>query len=366
MAGGTNLSETEAGPVFGANEQSRAVPRVATGSPATGDDTIRCQVFRNGRPAPTPANLSNLSGLLQEQRTFVWFDLIDPTTEDLALLQQEFALHPLAVEDAVQAHQRPKIVSYGEGDSAYWFIVVQPAVMTTDKIIIHEMALFAGRKFLVTVRFSPVYPIDEIDRRWLAQPDGQHCDSGFLLYTILDTVVDGYFPVAERFEERVDALEVALFADRPRSHDLLLRIFTLKKEGQQFRRAAFPLRDILAPIVRGDLPLLVEEQKAYFRDVYDHAVRVIDQVDATRDLANSALEVQLSVTANRQNEVSKQLTVIATIFLPLTFITGFFGQNFGVLVGHITGPGAFWVLGIGTEVVVLALLLIVFKRRGWF
>ncbi len=127
------------------------------------------------------------------------------------------------------------------------------------------------------------------------------------------------------------------------------------------------MRDVLAPVVRGgDLALYPEAQKSYFRDVYDHAVRVVDQVDATRDMANSALDVQLAVTANRQNEVSKQLTIIATIFLPLTFITGFFGQNFSVLVQHITGPVPFWLFGISSEVLAVAVFLTFFQRRGWF
>src|SRR5207237_7053841 len=118
------------------------------------------------------------------------------------------------------------------------------------------------------------------------------------------------------------------------------------------------LRDILNPIIRGDLRLFAEEEIAYYRDVYDHAVRVIDQVDAVRDLVNSALEIHLSVVANRQNEISKQLAVIATIFLPLSFITGFFGQNFGYMISHITGGTVFWCLGIGGQLLALVGLVI--------
>ncbi len=340
-----------------------AVANHITGAPVTGD-TLRCQVFREGRRAQTPENLSHLSEILTEDRAFVWLDVTDPQPEDLALLQREFSLHPLAIEDAVQAHQRPKIETYGDG--GYWFIVVHPVTLVNNALVVHEVALFAGAKFLVTVRHAPTYPIHEIERRWLAHPEGSHHDGSILLYTILDTVVDGYFPVADWFEENFDDIEASLFAARPLQNDLLLRIFTMKKEAQQFRRAAVPMRDILAPIVRGDLPLSSDSQAAYFRDVYDHAIRVIDQVDATRDLANSALDVQLSVTANRQNEVSKQLAIIATIFLPLTFITGFFGQNFSFLVDHLMGPAVFWGLGIGSELVSIALLVVFFKRRGWF
>src|SRR5262249_33805016 len=147
-----------------------------------------------------------------------------------------------------------------------------------------------------------------------------------------DTVVDGYFPVSETLQDRIDDLEAILFAREPRGNEVLVEIFALKQQLQQFRRAVLPMRDILNPIIRGDLRLFAEEEIAYYRDVYDHAVRIIDQVDAVRDLVSSALEIHLTVVANRQNEITKQLTIIATIFLPLSFITGFFGQNFGYMI----------------------------------
>jgi magnesium transporter len=140
----------------------------------------------------------------------------------------------------------------------------------------------------------------------------------------------------------------------------------MKKEAQQFRWAALPMRDILNPIIRGDIALFPAEEIVYFRDIYDHAVRVIDQLDSMRDLVNSSLEIHLSVVANRQNEVAKQLTIIATIFLPLSFIVGFFGQNFLFLTSNIQSTGSFWLLGIGCEVVAVTLMIYYFKRKGWF
>jgi magnesium transporter len=126
------------------------------------------------------------------------------------------------------------------------------------------------------------------------------------------------------------------------------------------------MRDILNPIIRGDIALFAADEIPYYRDVYDHTILVIDQLDSIRDLVNSALEIRLSVVANRQNEISKQLTVIATIFLPLSFIVGFFGQNFASLVSFIGSSATFWLLGIGTEVLALALTLAYFWRKGWF
>lgn len=326
------------------------------------DRTFRCQIFHRGRLTNVPSDLSELSDVLKEDAAFVWFDVIDPAPTDLALLQEEFALHPLAIEDAVQAHQRPKIESYG----SYWFIVVHGATLEKGSLQLHEIALFVGQKFLVSVRDIPPYSLAEIERRLEVQPEGMHKDSGFLLYTFLDVVVDGYFPIINDFEERIDDLQADIFQGRPLDNEVLKTIFTMKKELQAFRRAAVPMRDILTPIIRADLKLFPEADLAYFRDVYDHAVRIIDLIDSARDLVNSALDIHLSVVANRQNEVSKQLTTIATIFLPLTFITGFFGQNFGVLIAHISSTGAFWIEGIGSEIVVVVLLLVYFRHKGWF
>jgi magnesium transporter len=248
----------------------------------------------------------------------------------------------------------------------YLFLVVQATTIAGDDIKFHELDIFVGPNFLVTVRHNPNYPLEEIERRWRAHPEELRKGAGFLLYTILDTIVDGYIPVAETFQERVDALEEDLFASRPVLSDVLEEIFSMKKDAQRFRHVALPMREILTPLIREDISLLSHDESLYFRDVYDHTILVIDQLDAMRDLMNSALEIHLSVIGNRQNEVAKQLTTIATIFLPLSFLVGFFGQNFGFLVNHIGGTGTFWWLGIGSEIVTVALTLLYFKARGWF
>jgi magnesium transporter len=343
-----------------AEEVSSETSRNATGGkPVQHPD---CKVFRDGKPAPGVSHLSEISDVLKEEGCLVWLDLVDPGPNDLELLQEEFHLHPLAVEDAVHAHERPKIEAYDD----YWFLVIQATSIQGDDIIFHEIAIFAGANFLVTVRHAPAYPLEEIEKRWHAHPEGLRRGAGFLLYTILDTVVDGYLPVAQTFQDRVDDLEERLFAGRREDAEVLPRVFGMKKDAQRFRWAVLPMRDILNPIIRQDLEIVGRDDLAYFRDVYDHAVLVIDQLDTLRDLVNSALEIHLSVVANRQNEVSKQLTVIATIFLPLTFLTGFFGQNFGFLVGHIGGTDAFIGWGLGTELLTICLTLGYFKWKGWF
>jgi magnesium transporter len=319
-------------------------------------------VFEDGQVSGEPRALTDISDILAQKGKLVWLDVVDPKPSDLTLIEQEFHLHPLAIEDAVAAHQRSKIESYGD----YYFIVVHAASVSGAQLTLHEIAIFAGRKFLVTVRHNPLYPLEEIIKRWTAHPEHLHNEAGYLLYTILDTVVDGYLPVAELFQERVDALEEFLFERSSSQQQALPEIFRMKKESQLFRRAVIPMREVLNPLVREDLSLYSHEESLYFRDVYDHAVLVVDQLDSARDLVNSALEIQLSVVANRQNEVAKQLTIIATIFLPLSFIVGFFGQNFAWLVNHIGGEATFTLLGIGTEVLAVVLTLMFFKVRGWF
>ena len=335
------------------------------GKTPVGSDSaaLTCKVFRHGRPGGDLIHLDRISEILEEGNSLVWLDVIDPGPHDLDVLQDEFSLHPLAIEDAVQAHQRPKIEEY-EG---YYFLDVQAVTIEGGALRFHEIAIFAGANFLVTVRHQPAFAIDEVEERWKAHPEQLRRGGGFLLYTILDTVVDGYFPVVEAFETEVDGVENRLLGSRHLSdREVLLQIFSMKRDAQQFRHAALPMRDILAPIIRGDLHLFGEDEIVYYRDVYDHAVRVVDQLDSMRDLIQSALDIHLSMVANRQGEVTKQLTVIATIFLPLSFIVGFFGQNFGVLVDHISSGPSFWFLGIGSELLAVSIMLAYFKRKHWF
>ena len=330
----------------------------------TSGKAIRCQILRDGRPVPPPGNLDDLSEILKEHGSFVWFDVVDPGPSDLALLQEEFDLHPLAVEDAVNAHQRSKIEDYG----AYWFVVVHGVTRADARLAFHEIDLFIGQKFIVSVRHAAAYPLDEIERRWLAHGASSRLrhDGGYLLYTILDTIVDGYSAVVDTIEDRVEELEGGLFQGKALGDDELVEVYTMRRDVQQFRRAVVPMREILSPIMRGDTRLLPQEEIPYYRDVYDHAVRAIDDLDAVRDLVASALDLHLSVGSAQQNEVTKQLTIIATIFLPLTFVTGFFGQNFSWMIDHITGARPFFIMGVGGEVVALAGLLFYFKRKGWF
>ena len=322
----------------------------------------RCMIFTGSDSARALKDPSEISDLLRDGNNFVWFDLAEPTLDDLELLKTEFDLHPTAIEDAALVHERPKIESY----DGYWLVVVHAATLEDERLVLHELAVFVGKNFVVTIRAHPVFPLDEIERRWLAKGVLPHTPTG-LLYVILDTIVDGYHPVANAYDERLVTLENrVLHGKRNPSQDVLREVLRFKRDLVRLRHAVVPVRDILAPLLRGELAELDSSTGAYFRDVYDHALRVTEQVDSVRDLLNSTLDIHLSSEAHRQGEVSKQLTIIATIFLPLTYITGFFGQNFGWMVNRITDGRQFWWLGIGAQVVTLAFLVLYFKRKGWF
>jgi magnesium transporter len=337
-----------------------ARPARETNAIAAGHES-RCLIFTGKDSARALNDPSEISELLRDEQNFVWFDLAEPTAADLALLQEEFSLHPMAVEDASLTHERPKIERF----DGYWLTVLHATTLDEHKhLVVHELAVFAGKNFVVTIRAHPVFPIDEIERRWLARGALPH-DSTALLYVILDVVVDGYHPVASAYDERLMELESRVVGTPARPEQVLPDVLRFKRELVEFRRAAAPVRDILVPVLRGDLLSLDAAILIYFRDVYDHAARVAEEIDSIRDLLNSTLDIQLSSQAHRQGEVAKQLTLIATIFLPLTYVTGFFGQNFGWMVNRIDGPRPFWLLGIGTQVVALALLVGYFRAKRW-
>ena len=331
-------------------------------APAEGHES-RCLIFTGKDAARTLADPGEISELLKDKQNFVWFDIAEPTANDLATLQEEFSLHPMAIEDAALAHERPKIEPF----DGFSLVILQPTTIDaeTGEPVLHEIAILTGNNFLITIRATPVYPLDEIERRWLARGAIPHDPTG-LLYVILDVVVDGYTPVASAFDARLDRLEEHVLDEKANPTPVLREVLLFKRELTHFRQAAAPVRDIVSVVLREDVAPLEASLKAYYRDVYDHAVRTVEQIDATRDLLNSTLDIHLSSQSQRQAEISKQLTTMATIFLPLTYITGFFGQNFGYMVGHIDKAGTFWWLGVGLQVVALATLFAYFRVKRWF
>jgi len=290
--------------------------------------------------------------------SFFWIDVDQPNAADYAILRDVFKFHPLAVEDSEKFDQRAKIDDYDD----YVFIVVYGAVPDDDRLV--EVHCFYSERFLVTVHRDEAPAFTEVRQRYVKRKKVD--DPGKLLYRIIDGLVDSFFPVLADFDDRIDELENQTFLNA--SDAQLQEIFQMKRLLVGMRKAITPQRDMFAGLIGGvaELPGMTEEDERYFRDIYDHLIRISDLIDTYRDLLTSSMDVYLSTVSNRLNTVMKQLTIMATVFLPLTFITGFFGQNFGWMVGHIGSGPVFFGLGIGLEIATVAALFTLFKKRGWF
>jgi magnesium transporter len=302
-------------------------------------------------------NRENVEKLLAGD-SFFWVDVAQPNEADYAILRDVFKFHPLAVEDSEKFEQRAKIDDYDN----YVFIVVYGAVPDDDRLV--EVHCFYSEKFLVTVHRDEAPAFTEVRERYVKRKKVD--DPGRLLYRIIDALVDSFFPILADFDDRIDELENQTFLNA--SDAQLQEIFQMKRLLVGMRKAITPQRDMFAGLIGGvaELPGMSEEDERYFRDIYDHLIRISDLIDTYRDLLTSSMDVYLSTVSNRLNSVMKQLTIMATVFLPLTFVTGFFGQNFGWMVGHIGGGPVFFGLGIGLEIATVAALFTLFKKRGWF
>jgi magnesium transporter len=290
---------------------------------------------------------------------FFWLDLDRPSQADFQILRDAFKFHPLAIEDSEQFDQRAKLDEYDD----FVFVVVYGAAPADDRLV--EVHCFYSERFLITVHRDDCPAFAEIRRRYQRREKGIEHPS-LLLYRVIDGLVDSFFPMLATFDDRIDELEDAIFL---KADDRQLQeIFRMKRLLVGLRKAVSPQRDTFAQLMGGiaQLPGLAEEDERYFRDIYDHLIRISDIIDSYRDLLTGAMDVYLSTVSNRLNSVMKQLTIIATVFLPLGWLTGFFGQNFGFMVKHIDSWEALIGLGIGSELLVLAALLLFFKRRGWF
>jgi magnesium transporter len=298
-------------------------------------------------------------GSLLTAGNFFWLDLDNPTEDDFAILREVFKFHPLAVEDSEQFDQRSKIDGYDD----FVFIVIYGAGSAEDRLV--EVHCFYSDRFLVTVHRQACPVLAEIRRRYGKRERAMEQPS-LLLYRVVDGLVDSFFPSLAAFDDRIDDLEDAIFLS---AGDVQLQeMFQMKRQLVEMRKILTPQRDAFASLMGSvaELPGLAERDEHYFRDVYDHLIRISDLIDSYRDLLTGAMDVYLSTVSNRLNAVMKQLTIIATVFLPLTFITGFFGQNFDWMVTKIHSWPMFLVLGLGSEIVALLALLAFFKRRGWF
>jgi magnesium transporter len=294
-------------------------------------------------------------------KQFVWVDLEGPGEDDISQFAGLLKLHPLTVEDAHTFRQRPKIEDY----DAYVFLVVFGVDPDADSggRILREVHMIISGDIVMTTHRHPHAGLDALRARYARQPARSE---QFMTYELLDAVISTFIPVLSRIDDDIDDIEEQVL-EQPREQDLQ-RIFSLKRDLVAMRRVVTPMRDMF--LRRADhiaeLPGFATDDRLYFRDLYDELIRISEMVDAYRDLLSGTTDLYLSTVANRQGEVNRQLTIIATIFLPLTFFTGFFGQNFALLTGSFINHGwTFWVFGVGLLVVSVIGFWIFFRRKGW-
>ena len=289
---------------------------------------------------------------LRAAREFFWLDLTAPSAEDVTHLGASFGLHPVVVEDLQHFGQRPKVDDYPEHLHGVFFGVEGEAPVEVHLVVLGDA--------LITVRRERCTELRNAHGQVEAVPPERE---EYAVHRVLDALTDSFFPMLERLDEEIDALEDCIVDGS--GDDLLQRIVTRKREVTALRRLAVPQRDALARLLAllGSLPGFTGDGSAeYFRDVDDHLLRIADGLESARDVLTGLLDVQLSAQSYRLNGYITRLTVLGSIFLPLTFITGFFGQNFGWMVDHVDSAAAFWGLGIGLEVAAIVALLTWFRR----
>jgi len=317
---------------------------------------IDCAHYQDGRRHDEGAVPLEEAAARCKTGGFAWLGLYEPTEAELAQVRDTFGLHELAVEDAQSFHMRPKTELY---DRDVRLVILRTARYddAAEEVEFGEISVFIAPTFVITVRQGVASELRGARQRLEQRPELLAAGSTAALWAILDQVVDNYAPVVAGLERDIDQIEATVFSGTVAPTE---RIYSLRREATDFYRAVHPLLGVVTTIDRAsDAPQL----QPYLRDVHDHLLLVNEEVAAQRDLLGTVLEANMAVisveqtkVSVRQNTTMEQLTILATVFLPLTFITGFFGQNFGWLVGHIDGPVAFVVYGIGGLVVPLALL----------
>jgi magnesium transporter len=329
---------------------------------------------------------ANIATVLADPAKIAWLDIQDPTDEDIAILRNSFGFHPLAIEDAIRAHERPKVDAYdlssgasltsipngaGAGDAPapevrggnYYFVVFYAAIYDPkeDHITAQAISLFIGANFLVTVHRGDFPHVNDTLARWQAPNSPLGHRIGALVYALLDALVDDYFPLMDQVADRVEDLEDTIFIKF--TEESIETIFRLKKGLLNARRIIAPERDVLNVLLRRQLPIFTSEDVAYLQDVYDHIVRVTDNIDTYRDLLSSALDSYLSLQSNKLNQIMKTLTVASIILMTAALITGYYGQNFKRFPALDFQIGSLWSLLLIVAATVT--LVIYFRWKKW-
>ncbi len=318
---------------------------------------INCAAYADGRKVGN-VEIEDISEVLRFPGQFVWIGLREPDGPLMAQIQEEFSLHELAVEDALRAHQRPKLEEY-EGSL---FIALRTAQLVAGELTFGETHIFLGERYAVSIRHGASLSYADVRLRCESVPHLLRKGPAFVLYAVMDFVVDQYFPIVDALEEELEKLEEVIFGDGV-SRDATGRIYELKRQLVAIKRALAPLVDICNRLMRFDHAIIHEDMHPYFRDVYDHVVRINESVDTARELLTTALEANLSLISVRQNDVMKQLAAWAAMLAVPTMVAGIYGMNFE----HM--PELKWAFGYPAVMLGMVgacgYLYYRFRRSGW-
>ena len=259
---------------------------------------------------------------LADEQSLLWLDILGPEDKEIELLLEVFGLHPLTVEDCIMPNARPKLETF----ERYLFLILHGLSRVDGALKAVELDVCLGQRFLITVHTEPIKSIDDDCARVEKKSPIFRRGADFLLYALADSLLDSYFPLLDEVEARVDGLQADLLADTtPKALRELLNVY---KELVMLRRTLAPHREILTRLNRGDLPFITQANAIYFRDIYDHLLRMSDLVDACREVTTLSLEAHATIASNRLNEIMKTMTAFATLALPLIIVTGIYGMNF--------------------------------------
>jgi len=328
------------------------------------DTPTKCQartrLYKDGTLVAEGFPVSQISEHLTDDQSTVWLDLRDPDPDDLAVLGDEFGLHPVALEDALYDWERPKIDRY----RTHLFLTAYGARLDADsgELATSELSAFVLRQALITVRKDDGIDIGRVVDRWDASPDLAGQGVSYLLHGLLDYIVDGHFEAVQSLDDAVEELEDDLFADTPPKKPVQRRSFELRKSLVLLRRVVLPMREVVNTLMRRDLHVVTDDLMPYYQDVYDHVLRAAEWTDSLRDLVTTILETNLTIQGNRMNIITKKVTSWAAIIAVPTFITGFYGMN-------VPYPGFSREVGFGASVGLMVvcgvLLYVIFRRRDW-
>jgi magnesium transporter len=324
------------------------------------DLNARTRVWRDGKLEEEGFPAARISDYLAEPDTIVWLDLCDPSPEGLQVISEEFGLDPLAVEDAISHHERPKLDHY----AGHLFFNAY-AVRLSDEngeLATHEISAFITERALVTVRGDEEFDVDALLKQWDDSPDLAKYGVAYLLHGLIDLIVDGHFDAVQALDGAIDGLEERLFADEVPTRDTQYRSYRLRKSLTLLRRVVLPMREVVNTLLRRDLKVVPQEMTPYFQDVYDHVLRATEWTESLRDVVTSLQESRIAIQGNHLNQVMKKLTGWAAIIAVPTAVTGFYGQNV-----PYPGYGKHWgfVVSLGVLIATALALYAIFKKRDW-